>query len=83
MTKRVAESEFFLAMDSIDKAYQTLDFDNALKLEYSVQEGKDNLSRRVGVGLIAIRPGTNSRLYSIITPLAMAVAAGNCVYLEV
>lgn len=83
VSKTAAEQEFYLAMDSINKAYETLDFDHALKQEYLVKEGKDNLSRRAGLGLIAIRPGTHSRLYSSVAPLAMAIAAGNCVYLEV
>lgn len=82
-SKTASEREFYLAMDSVNKAYGTLDFDHALKEEYLVKEGKDNLSRKVGLGLIAIRPGTHSRLYSIVTPLSMAIAAGNCVFLEV
>ena len=82
-SKAAPEREFYLAMDSINKAYETLDFHHSLEEEYLVKEEKDNLWRRTGLGLIAIRPGTHSRLYSIVTPLAMAIAAGNCVYLEV
>jgi acyl-CoA reductase-like NAD-dependent aldehyde dehydrogenase len=81
--KEHAEIEFFLAMDSVTKAYEALDFESSLQAEYLVKEGKDNLLRRVGVGLVAIRPGNHNRFYSTVTPLAMAIAAGNCVLLEV
>ena len=82
-SKAASEMEFFLAVDSVRQAYQTLDFDNSLKEEYFVKFGKDNLSRRDRVGVVAIRPCTHSRFYSIVTPLAMAIAAGNCVLVEV
>jgi acyl-CoA reductase-like NAD-dependent aldehyde dehydrogenase len=78
-----AEKEFVLAMDAIQNIYETLDFDQSLKEEYLVKEGKDHLSRRVGVGIVAIRPTRHSRLYSILSPLAAAFAAGNCVLVEV
>lgn len=78
-----AEKEFVLAMDAVQKIYETLDFERSLEDEYLVKEGKDHLSRRVGVGIVAIRPTDHTRLYSIVSPLAAAIAAGNCVLLEV
>ncbi|TVY12938.1 Aldehyde dehydrogenase family 3 member B1, partial [Lachnellula arida] len=77
-----AEKEFVLAMDAVQKIYETLDFERSLEDEYLVKEGKDNLSRMVGVGIVAIRPINHTRLYSIVCPLAAAIAAGNCVLLE-
>ena len=78
-----AEKEFFLTIDAIRHSYKTLDFDRLLKEEYSVKNGKDNLDRRVGLGLVTIRPTMHTRFYSIVTPLVAAIAAGNCVVLEV
>ncbi|EPE34796.1 ALDH-like protein [Glarea lozoyensis ATCC 20868] len=82
ISKTIAKTEFYLAMDSVNKAYETLDFDQALKDEYLIKDGKDNLNSRSGLGVIAFRPGTHSRLYSIVTVVAMAIAAKNALYLE-
>lgn len=77
------ETEFFLTTDGINQFYHTLDFKVSLEEEYLVTRGRNNTSRRVGIGLVAIRPKQHSRLYSTIIPLAAAVTAGNCVLLEV
>lgn len=78
-----AETEFYLAMDTLRKLYEALDFDQALKDEYLVANGKSNVDRRVALGLITIRAARHSRFYSVIVAIAAAVAAGNCVLLEV
>lgn len=78
-----AETEFFLGMDAIRQAYEGLDFDRSLKDEYLVTKGTDNSKRRVGLGIVVIRPTEHSRFYSIISPLASAISAGNCVLVEV
>jgi acyl-CoA reductase-like NAD-dependent aldehyde dehydrogenase len=77
------ETEYYLAMDAIRHWYDSLDFAEEHKKEYAVAEGKDNATRRLGVGLVIIRPTSHSRLYSIVSPLAAAISAGNCVALEV
>lgn len=77
------ETEFYLAMEAIRHFYDSLDFDTDLKDEYSVAHGKDNSNRRVGLGVVIIKPTSHTRLYSIVTPLAAAIAAGNCVLLDV
>lgn len=77
------EAEYYLAMNAVRHFYDGLDFEGELKEEYSVVRGKDNLSRRVGVGLVVIRPTAHTRLYSVVTPLAAAIAAGNCIVVEV
>lgn len=78
------ETEYYLAMDTVRHWYETLDFPEEHKKEYApVVEGKDNATRRVGVGLVIIRPTSHTRLYSIIAPLAAAMSAGNCIAVEV
>ncbi|KIN09139.1 hypothetical protein OIDMADRAFT_73037, partial [Oidiodendron maius Zn] len=77
-----ALQEYSLALDSIRQSYETLDFENSMKEEYLVATGRNNLFRRVGLGLIAIRAQEHSRVYSVIGPLAAAIAAGNCVLWE-
>jgi acyl-CoA reductase-like NAD-dependent aldehyde dehydrogenase len=77
------ETEFYLALDAIKHFYDILDFDKELQEEYNVANGKDNKERRVGAGLVIIRPTTHTRFYSIVNPLTAAISAGNCVILEV
>lgn len=76
------EAEFYLAMDTVRHSYETLDFDKELEEEYNVARGQDNKSRRVGAGLVVIRPTSHTRFYSIVNPVAAAISAGNCVILE-
>lgn len=77
------ETEYYLGMEAVRHFYSTLDFEKELEEEYSVAHGKDNANRRVGVGLVVLRPTSHTRFYSVVTPLAAAVAAGNCVLLQV
>ena len=78
-----AETQYYLALEAVRHAYESLHFDEELAKEYSVVHGRNNEERRLGVGIVIIRPTSHTRFYSIITPLAAAVAAGNCVILEV
>ena len=76
------ESEFYLTMLAVGDAYKTLDFNRELKEEYLIAKGKNNENRRAGYGIVIIRPTTHTRFFSIVVPLAFAIAAGNCVLLE-
>jgi len=82
-SKFEADLEFFSAMDSIQQSYESLNFDKLMEEEYLVAKKKNNAGRRVGLGLVAIRAQKYSRFCSIVDPLAAAIAAGNCVLLEV
>lgn len=77
------ETEYYLAMAGVRHFYDSLSVEHEIQEEYSVAHGKDNLSRRVGAGLVVLRPTSHTRFYSIVTPLAAAIAAGNCIILEV
>ncbi|KAI1342620.1 Aldehyde/histidinol dehydrogenase [Xylariaceae sp. FL0016] len=76
------ETEYYLAMDAVRHFYESLDFDESLKAEYCVTKGKDFATRRSGVGTVVIRPTSHTRFYSIVSPLAAAISAGNCIILE-
>lgn len=77
-----ADVEFYLGMEAVRHFNDSLDFKKDLREEYNVVRGEDNVKRRVGAGLVVIRPTTHTRFYSIVTPLAAAIAAGNCIILE-
>ena len=82
-TSAEVEAELFLTLDSLRHFYDGLDFEKELKDEYAVANGVDNLERRIGAGLVVVRPTSHTRLYSVVAPISAAVAAGNCVLLEV
>ncbi|KUJ07454.1 uncharacterized protein LY89DRAFT_766029 [Mollisia scopiformis] len=77
-----AETEFFLAMDAVQKSYDSLNFEKALEEGYYVTKGKNNEDRRAGLGLVAIRPQRHTRFYSVVSPIAAALAAGNCILVQ-
>lgn len=77
------ETEFYLTMTALRHFYESIDFGQDLKEEYLVTKNMDNISRRVGAGIVVIRPTTYTRLFSMIVPIAAAIAAGSCVLLEV
>ncbi|KAF3770720.1 hypothetical protein M406DRAFT_34412 [Cryphonectria parasitica EP155] len=80
-TTSEVEAEYCLAVEAVRQCYETLDFEKSLEKEYSVVHGKDNPRRRLGAGLVVILPTTYTRLYSLVTALAPAIASGNCVAL--
>ena len=82
-TGQEVETELFLAMDSLRHCYDSLNFDKEMTEEYLVACGKSNPGRRVGVGLVVIRPTFHTRLFSVLSSLCAAIAAGNCILLEV
>ncbi|KAK2065740.1 hypothetical protein LY76DRAFT_631098 [Colletotrichum caudatum] len=81
-SKAEIEAEHFLALEAVRHFYESLDFAKELETEYLVAHGKDNANRRTGAGLVIIRPTTHTRLFSILSPLAAALAAGSVVALE-
>ncbi|KAI9667675.1 MAG: hypothetical protein M1821_000492 [Bathelium mastoideum] len=76
------DSEFYLGMLGVRDAYKSLDFSKELKDEYLIAKEKNNENRRVRYGIVLIRPTTHTRFFSIVAPLALAIAAGNCILLE-
>ncbi|KAK6432967.1 hypothetical protein LTR95_010863 [Oleoguttula sp. CCFEE 5521] len=78
-----ADVEFAAGMTCVKDAYETLDFDKSLSDEYSVTRGQDFTQRRRGIGLVYARTGIDFPFFSVLAPLAAAIAAGNCVLLQV
>ncbi len=78
-----ADAEIYMALQALRQEYETFDFAKVLEQEYSLAHNKENLSKRVAVGCVYIVPCQHSRFYSIIQPICAAIAAGNCVVIEV
>lgn len=78
-----SEAEYWMTMNAVEEQHDGLDFEASIKQEYLIVTGANNQSRRIGKGVVVIRPTTHTRFYSIIVPLVTAMAAGNCTALEV
>ncbi|KAF4882337.1 4,4'-diaponeurosporen-aldehyde dehydrogenase [Colletotrichum fructicola] len=81
-TDEEAGVEFSLTANAVKTLYDQLDFDECLKKEYAISRNQSNIGARTPIGIVLIRPGSHSRFFSIISPLAAALASGNCVILE-
>ncbi|KAJ5819416.1 hypothetical protein N7474_005007 [Penicillium riverlandense] len=75
--------EFSMALQTVCHHYDSLDFRQAQDEEYQVEQGHDHTGRRMNVGVVYIRPSALSSLFSVVAPLAAAMAAGNVLILEV
>lgn len=82
-TSAEIDAEVYLTLDAIRHDYESLDFSQVLQEEYSLAQLKDYPSRRLPVGCIYVIPSEHSRLYSILQTVSAAMAAGNCVLVEV
>lgn len=77
------EVEYHLAVDCVKRVFAQIDFAKEVKEEYAVARGEDAPLRRVGAGTVYIAPATgHTLLYGVISPLSAAIAAGNCVVVE-
>ena len=81
-TRTEAEAQYYLTLQSLKSIYLQLDPLKMIETEYSIAKGHSNLDRRVAYGCAYIVPSQTSALYSTIVPATAAIAAGNCVVLE-
>lgn len=78
-----AQLEIYLAVSTVKDLYDSFSVEEALSKEYQVARGEDWRDRNDAVGVVYLRPQSHTLLYSIVSPLANAIAAGNCVVIEV
>ncbi|KAK1142487.1 hypothetical protein N8T08_007849 [Aspergillus melleus] len=81
-TAEEASAEICLALQELRTHYLSLDLDRDLEIEYRIANGKSNLEGRRGVGIVYIVPSTHTLFFSVISALSAAMAAGNCVIVE-
>ena len=74
-SQQEAETEYYLTLDAVRHFYGLLDFDQELEKEYRVANGKNNEERRVGFGMVVIRPTSHTRFYSIVVPRVEGLVA--------
>ncbi|KAL2815821.1 aldehyde dehydrogenase PutA [Aspergillus cavernicola] len=76
------QAEICYALKEIRTHYLSLNLEEDLEREYRVAKGKDNEDARRGTGIVYIVPGTHTMFFSVVAALSAAIAAGNCVILE-
>jgi acyl-CoA reductase-like NAD-dependent aldehyde dehydrogenase len=77
------EIEYYLTLACVKEQYSSVDFEQIVEEEYNLAKRKDFLSRRVAAGIVYVVPSSYTLFYSVIAPLSAAIAAGNCVVLQV
>lgn len=82
-TDTEAEVEYSLAIATVRQHYEAINFDQAIADEYKIAKGENNTERRVGHGVVLVKPTTHTRFYAIISAVACAIAAGNTFVVEV
>jgi acyl-CoA reductase-like NAD-dependent aldehyde dehydrogenase len=76
--------EYSLALFDLRHMYESLNLEAELAASNIIGRGHDGLLRKVGLGIVYIMPEKKkSSLYSVLSPLGAAMAAGNCVIVEV
>jgi acyl-CoA reductase-like NAD-dependent aldehyde dehydrogenase len=75
--------ECWLALRCISEAYTAIDPAKALEDEYAIASRRDADDAREPVGIIVIEPATYTFFYSLVSALVPALAAGNCVLIQV
>jgi acyl-CoA reductase-like NAD-dependent aldehyde dehydrogenase len=82
-TRTEVRAEVIFAMQEIRTHFSSLSLEKDLEAEYRVSHGKDNSDRTRGAGIVYIVPSAHTLFFSVISALSAALAAGNCIVLEV
>lgn len=84
LSRTEAQLEYSLALTQLRERYTELNPKRELENEYAVANGKDAGDLRLGYGIVYIQAAADhTPFYSAIAPLSAAIAAGNCVILQV
>jgi acyl-CoA reductase-like NAD-dependent aldehyde dehydrogenase len=78
-----AAVEYSLALATLKKQVESLNPEKELEDEYRTANGKDAADRREAVGVVYIEPTSHTFFFSVIAPLSISIAAGNCVVVQV
>ncbi|KAK0384828.1 hypothetical protein NLU13_7306 [Sarocladium strictum] len=81
VTQREAFAEIYQTLAALRSHVDETAPDAQLAAEYSIAEGRNAVSLRQGLGIVALEPQSHTPFFSIFSPLGAAVAAGNPVVL--
>ncbi|KAH6692567.1 Aldehyde/histidinol dehydrogenase [Plectosphaerella plurivora] len=74
--------EFWLALGLIASTYNAISTDEVLDDEYRIARSVNAPNAREPVSIVLIEPAAHTFLYSLISALAPALGAGNCVIVQ-
>lgn len=84
LSQAEARLEYSLALTELRNRFAEIDPKKDLESEYAVARGEDAGALRIGYGTVYIKASADhTPFYSAIAPLSAAIAAGNCVILQV
>lgn len=84
LSRTEAQIEYSLALTTVRERFAELEPKKELEQEYAVARGEDAGSLRLGYGTVYVQASADhTPFYSAIAPLSAAIAAGNCVVLQV
>lgn len=84
LSRTEAQIEYSLALTAVRERFAELEPKKELENEYAIARGEDAGSLRLGYGTVYIKASADhTPFYSAIAPLSAAIAAGNCVVLQV
>jgi len=84
LSRTEAQIEYSLALTTVRERFAELEPKKELENEYAVARGEDAGDLRLGYGTVYIKASADhTPFYSAIAPLSGAIAAGNCVVLQV
>ncbi|KAJ5302542.1 hypothetical protein N7476_009341 [Penicillium atrosanguineum] len=75
-------AEIVLALQELRTHFLSLSLEKDLENEYRIANGKDSLDGSRGTGIVYLVPCTHTLFFSVISALTAALAAGNCIVLE-
>ncbi|KAK5053857.1 hypothetical protein LTR84_001819 [Exophiala bonariae] len=76
------EIQYTLALETITKSFSESDFQKLLATEYKIAYSENTPDHRCAYGAAYIAPATYNLVYSTVAAVSTAIAAGNCVILE-
>jgi hypothetical protein len=81
-TQIEAEAQYIMTLNAIRDFHKATDPKESLKQEYRPAKSQDDVHKRSPFGYAYVLPPTGDSLYSLVVPVAAAIAAGNCVLIE-
>lgn len=82
-TSAEVELHFTLALRQVRNQFEAIDFAKAIEEEFLIAHQKNAPTRVVPYGIAYISPSGFNVFYSSVVATAAAIAAGNCVVLQV
>ena len=82
-TEAEVMAQYWLALGLLAEAYKAIEPKRALSDEYAVARGENVADGKGPVGIVVIRPATHAFFFCLLSALVPALAAGNCIIVQV